>query len=136
MTACNYSAIPRRVGVCYEGTATTARGDMKPTWQTPVVYFILFNLLGTPAIGRGVWLLMQEMNVDGGRIIAVVLSLATAVGILAVNALISIWAGREGLPRKGQRILWLITGGTFALTIGFGTFSPINLAIALLKAAG
>ena len=107
---------------------------MKPNWQTPVVYFILFNLLGTPAIGRGVWLLMQEMNADDGRLIAVALSLATAVGILAVNAMISIWAGREGLPRTGQRILWLITGGTFVLTIGFGTFSPINLLIAMFRA--
>jgi hypothetical protein len=107
----------------------------KPAWQTPVVYFVLFNLLGAPIIGRGVWLLMQDMNAEDGRIIAVALSLATAVGILAVNAMISIWSGREGLPRKGQRILWLITGGTFVLTIGFGTFSPINLVIAMIRAA-
>jgi fatty acid desaturase len=106
----------------------------KPTWQTPVVYFVLFNLLGAPLIGRGVWLLMQEMNAGGGRIIAVALSLAAAIGILAVNAMISIWSGREGLPRRGQRILWLITGGTFVLTIGFGTFSPVNLVIAMIRA--
>ena len=108
---------------------------MKPTWQTPVICFVLFNLLGAPLIGRSVWLLMQEINTDDGRIIAVVLSLATAVGILAVNAMTCIWSGRQGLPRDGLRILWLITGGTFVLTIGFGTFSPINLVIAMLRAA-
>ena len=109
---------------------------MKPTWQTPVVYFVLFNLLGAPLIGRGVWLAMQQMNTDDARIIAVALSLAAAIGILAINAIISIWSGRQGLPRNGQRILWLITGGTFVLTVGFGTFSPINLVIAMIRAYG
>jgi hypothetical protein len=115
------------------------RGKMKPTtkptWQTPVVYFILFNVLGAPLIGRGIWLLMQQMNAADSRIFAVALSLAAAISILAINAMISIWSGREGLPRSGLRILWLVTGGTFLLTIGFGTFSPINLVIAMIMAA-
>jgi len=45
-------------------------------------------------------------------------------------------ATRAGLPRKGQMALWLVTGGTFAVTVGFGVFSPIELALALLRLAG
>jgi len=108
---------------------------MKPTWQTPVVYFVLFNLLAAPLIGRGIWLAMQQWNDAGDRMIAAALSLAAAVGILAVNTLITVWATREGLPRRGRTILWLITGGTFILPIGFGSFSPVNLVIALLRTA-
>ena len=109
------------------------RGAMKPTWQTPVVYFVLFNLLGAPVIGRGVWLAMQGLNAGGDRLAAVAVSLAGAIGILAVNVLITLWASREGLPRRGRMILWLVTGGTFILPIGFGIFSPVNLLIALIR---
>jgi len=94
----------------------------------------LFNLLGAPFVGRAVWLFMQQLNAGDARIGAVVLSLAGAVGILGVNGYLSWWAGREDLPRRGQMTMWLITGGTFVLTIGFGSFSPINLLIALVRA--
>ena len=107
---------------------------MKPAGQAPVTWFALFNLLGAPFVGRAVWFLMQQLNADSAVIGAVALSLAGAVGILAINAYLSWWAGREGLPRPGQMSMWLITGGTFVLTIGFGSFSPINLLIALVRA--
>lgn len=108
---------------------------MTQTWHTPVTCFVLFNLLGAPLTGRAIWLVMQGLTADGGIAAAVAVSLAGAVGILAVNAGLSIWAGRRGVPRKGLMALWLITGGTFVLTIGFGTFSPINLAIGLVRMA-
>ena len=107
----------------------------KPTWQAPVTWFALFNLIGAPLVGRVVWLLMQQLNADNARIGAVALSLAGAVGILGVNSYLSWWAMREGLPRRGRPAMWLITGATFVLTIGFGFFSPINLVIALVRAA-
>ena len=107
---------------------------MTPTWQAPVTWFALFNLLGAPFVGRGVWLVMQQLNANEVRIGAVALSLAGAVGIVAVNAYLSWQATREGLPRRGRQAIWLITGGTFVLTIGFGFFSPINLLIALVRA--
>ena len=105
---------------------------MTQPWHTPVICFVLFNLLGAPLVGRTIWLIMQGLNAEGGILAAVALSLAGAVGILAVNAYLSVWAGRTGVPRKGLMALWLITGGTFVLTIGFGTFSPINLVIGLV----
>ena len=108
---------------------------MKPTWQTPVVYFVLFNLLAAPLIGRGAWLLLQGLEAEGSRIAAVTMSVLAPVGILTVNALITFWATREALPRRGRAILWIITAGTFLLPIGFGTFSPVNLVIAMVRAA-
>ena len=108
----------------------------KPAWQTPVIWFALFNLIAAPFIGRAIWFFMQQMNADNMRVGAVALSLAGAVGILATNSALSVWAARSGLPKDGQRAMWLITGGTFVLTIGFGTFSPINLVIALLRSGG
>ncbi|MHA1529212.1 MAG: hypothetical protein ACTSVG_09330 [Alphaproteobacteria bacterium] len=77
---------------------------------------------------------MQQLNAANAQIGAVALSLAGAVGILAINSSLSWWAMRENLPRSGQMAMWLITGGTFVLTIGFGSFSPINLLIALVRA--
>ncbi len=107
---------------------------MKPAWQAPVTWFALFNLLGAPFVGRAVWLFMQQLNADSAVIGAVALSLAGAVGILAVNSYLSLRATREALPRRDCQAMWLITGGTFVLTIGFGFFSPINLVIALVRA--
>lgn len=107
----------------------------KPSWQTPVTYFVLFNLLGAPVIGRGIWLLMQNLNAEGDRIAAVAVSLLAPIGILAINVLITLWAIREDLPRRGRAILWIVTGGTFILPIGFGTFSPVNLVILAIRAA-
>ena len=108
---------------------------MSPTWQAPVTWFALFNLIVAPFIGRAIWLVMLQLNADSARLGAVMLSLAGAIGILAVNTLLTFWATREGLPRKGQIAMWLITGATFVLTIGFGVFSPVNLLIAMLRAA-
>ena len=108
---------------------------MKPAWQTPVIWFALFNLIAAPFIGRLIWYVMQQLNTGDLRIAAVALSLAGAIGILAVNSFLTVRAARCGLPKNGQRALWLITGGTFVLTVGFGTFSPINLVIAWLRAA-
>ncbi len=107
---------------------------MKPAWQAPVTWFALFNLIAAPFVGRAVWLFMQQLNAGDARIGAVALSLAGAVGILGINGTLSWWAMREGLPRRGQMVMWLITGGTFVLTIGFGFFSPINMVIALVRA--
>ena len=109
-------------------------GPMKPTWQAPVTWFALFNLIAAPFVGRAVWLFMQQLNADSAILGAVALSLAGAVGILAINATLSVRATREGLPRRGRQAMWLITGGTFVLTIGFGFFSPINLVIAMVRA--
>jgi hypothetical protein len=114
---------------------STGKNTGKPAWQTPVIWFTLFNLIAAPFIGRAIWFFMQQLNTGNMRIGAVALSLAGAVGILATNSALSVWAARSGLPKGGQRAMWLITGGTFVLTIGFGTFSPINLVIAMLRAA-
>jgi hypothetical protein len=107
---------------------------MKPTWQTPIIWFALFNLMAAPFIGRTIWHAMQQLNADDMRVAAVVLSLAGAIGILGTNSILTVWAARSGWPKRGQQALWLITGVTFVLTVGFGTFSPINLAIAWLRA--
>ncbi len=107
---------------------------MKPAWQAPVTWFALFNLIAAPFVGRAVWLFMQQLNAANAQIGAVALSLAGAVGILGINGYLSMRATREGLPRRGRQAMWLITGGTFVLTIGFGFFSPINLGIALVRA--
>ncbi len=107
---------------------------MKPAWQAPVTWFALFNLIAAPFVGRAIWLFMQQLNASDARLAAVALSLAGAVGILAINGYLSMRANREGLPRRGRQAMWLITGGTFVLTIGFGFFSPINMVIALVRA--
>ncbi|MFQ5567808.1 MAG: hypothetical protein ACE5EU_15760 [Paracoccaceae bacterium] len=106
----------------------------KPAWQAPVTWFALFNLLGAPFVGRAVWFLMMQLNNEHLRLASVALSLGGAVGILVVNAILTRRAGREGLPRHGQQAMWLITGATFVLTIGFGFFSPVNLLIAMVRA--
>lgn len=108
---------------------------MRSTWHPPVIWFVLFNLLAAPLIGRAIWRMMQALNADSALAAAVGLSLVGAVGILAVNGYLTWQATRAGLPRQGQMAMWLITGGTFVVTIGFGVFSPINLAIALVRAA-
>ena len=84
---------------------------MPPAAKAPVTWFALFNLIAAPLIGRGVWALMLTLVRDDFRLVAVLVSVIGAVA------------------------MWLITGGTFAITIGFGVFSPINLLIALVGAA-
>jgi len=108
---------------------------MTEAWKAPVAWFALFNLLAAPFIGRAIWYSMSSLNAEGAIMAAVGLSLVGAIGILGANVGLTVWATHAGLPRKGQMALWLITGGTFALTIGTGTFSPVNLVIALLHSA-
>ena len=108
---------------------------MPPAAKAPVTWFALFNLIAAPLIGRGIWALMLTLVTEDFRLVAVLVSVIGAVGILAVNGWLTWRATRAGLGRYGQMAMWLITGGTFAITIGFGVFSPINLAIALVGAA-
>lgn len=108
---------------------------MHAPWKAPVAWFVLFNLIAVPFIGRVIWFLMLQLNAGEARFAAVALSLAGALGILAANAVLTVRATRAGLPRKGQAALWLVTGGTFAVTIGFGVFSPVELVLALLRMA-
>jgi len=109
---------------------------MHALWKAPVAWFVLFNLIAVPFIGRALWMFMLHLAAADARLVAVALSLVGAVGILAANVLLTARATRAGLPRKGQMALWLVTGGTFAVTVGFGVFSPIELALALLRLAG
>lgn len=106
---------------------------MDAPWKAPVAWFALFNLLAVPFIGRAIWMVMLRLNAAEAQLAAVALSLAGALGILAANAILTAQATRAGLPRRGQMAMWLITGGTFAVTIGFGVFSPIDLALGLLR---
>ena len=78
---------------------------MKPAWQAPVTWFALFNLIAAPLVGRAVWLFMQQLNAGGAIVAAVALSLAGTVSILGVNATLSWWAMREGLPKCNPVLL-------------------------------
>lgn len=105
--------------------------------KAPVTWFALFNLIALPLIGRGVWALMLALDAGGLQLVAVLVSLAATVAILGVNVWLTRWATLEALPRRGQMAMWLVTGATFAVTIGFGVFSPINLVImAIVSATG
>jgi len=106
-----------------------------PAWKAPVAWFALFNLLAAPFIGRAIWFYMIQLNANEARMAAVALSLVGAIGIVAVNTLLTLWAMRAQIPRIGAQVMWLVTGLTFILTVGFGSFSPINLAIAMFRAA-
>lgn len=108
---------------------------MPAAWKVPVAWFVLFNLLAAPFVGRAVWFFMQQLNAEQARGVAVALSLVAAVGILAVNSYLCWQAMRAGIPRLGYQVMWLITGLTFVLTIGFGFFSPINLLIGMVRFA-
>jgi hypothetical protein len=109
---------------------------MHALWKAPVAWFVLFNLIAVPFLGRALWMFMLQLNASDARLAAVALSLAGAVGILAVNVILTARAARAGLPREGRMALWLVTGATFAITVGFGVFSPLELALALLRMAG
>lgn len=108
---------------------------MHALWKAPVAWFVLFNLIAVPFIGRALWLAMLRLNAADARLSAVALSLAGALGILAANALLTAQASRAGLPRRGRMAMWLVTGGTFAVTVGFGVFSPVELVLGLLRLA-
>ncbi len=112
-----------------------ARAAVTRAVTQAVTWFTLFNLIAVPLIGRGVWALMLAFAREDFRLVSVLVSVLGAVAILGVNAWLTRRAARAGLGRRGQMVMWLVTGGTFALTIGFGTFSPINLLIALVGSA-
>ena len=108
---------------------------MPPAAKPAVTWFALFNLIAVPLAGRGIWALMFSSEREALRLASVLLSVAGAVAILAVNVWLTRRATLAGLGRGGQMAMWIVTGLTFAVTIGFGVFSPINLVIALLSAA-
>lgn len=105
---------------------------MGRSWQQPVTAFALFNLIAVPLVGRGVWAAMLWLNAGQAVLVAVLLSVVAAFGILGVNAALTVRAARAGLPQAGRTTLWLVTGVTFALTIGTGMFSPLTLLHALI----
>ncbi|MEM8792383.1 MAG: hypothetical protein AAGE80_12260 [Pseudomonadota bacterium] len=105
---------------------------MTPTWFNAVSAFAAFNLLAVPTMGRLTWLGMSRLTESNGPFAGVMLSLVMVVLILLINIALYRWAVRRGLPKPGQMVLFLIIGLTFALPIGTGSFSPINLAINLL----
>jgi hypothetical protein len=102
--------------------------------MSPLSAFALFNLVGVPVIGRLVWLGMGALHGAGSVFGAVLLSVAAAVAILAVNVILTRKAAMVGLPKKGVIALGLITFLTFGLTVGTGFFSPLNLLWALFRA--
>lgn len=107
---------------------------MTQPWHRPLMVFALFNLIAVPLAGRATWVAMQALNADGAIAVAVLVSVLAALAILAVNALTTLWAGRTGVPPAGWRALWVVTGVTFALTVGTGFFSPLTLLQALVTA--
>jgi hypothetical protein len=108
---------------------------MPPAAKTPVTWFVLFNLIALPLIGRGIWTLMLALNADELRLAGVLVSVLGTLLITLINAWLTQWATWAGLPRRGRMAMWLVTGLTFALTIGLGVFSPINLLIMLVTSA-
>ncbi len=108
---------------------------MPPAAKVPVTWFALFNLIALPLIGRGIWAVMLALNADEMRLAGVLVSVLGLVAILGLNAWLTHWATRAGLPRRGQLVMWLVTGATFAVTIGFGVFSPISLVIMVIGSA-
>ncbi len=102
-------------------------------WKSPATWFALFNLLVAPVGGRIIWHFMLLWNNENLRLVSILLSIAGAVTILGVNVYLTRWARGSGMPRIGLTAMWLITGVTFLITIGFGVFSPINLIVGLLR---
>lgn len=102
--------------------------------MSPVGAFILFNLIGVPVIGRLVWTGMGALHGAGATFGAVLVSVLAAAGVLAVNLLLTRRAARAGLAKPGVMALAAVTLVTFALTVGTGFFSPLNLIWALFRA--
>lgn len=96
----------------------------------PITLFVVFNLVAVPIIGRLAWAAMGGLHAGGSAGAAVVLSMSTAGGILAVNILLARATARHAKP-LARRVLIGATAVTFALTIGTGFFSPVNLLLAL-----
>lgn len=102
-------------------------------WKSPATWFALFNLLVAPVGGRVIWYFMLQMNNEDLRLMSILLSIAGAAVILGVNVYLTQWARSARMPRIGLTAMWLITGVTFLITIGFGVFSPINLILGFLR---
>ncbi len=102
-------------------------------WKAPATWFAFFNLLVAPIGGRVVWYFMLLWNNEDLRMMSILLSIVGAVVILGVNVYLTRWARVSGMPRIGLTAMWLITGVTFLITIGFGFFSPINLILGFLR---
>lgn len=103
------------------------------SWHRPVTLFVLFNLIAAPVIGRLTWMAMLRLAEDL-RLWSIVISVVVPFTILTVNAWLTVRASRGGVPGKGRAAMWILTGATFALTIGTGFFSPVSLIHALLTA--
>ena len=104
---------------------------MTPDWFRPLSLFIAFNLVVVPIAGHLAWDGMLRLNASQGPLVAVILSLVVAGGILAVNVLLTRATVRAGLPKLGEFILWIVTGITFVLPIGTGRFSLLNFLMTL-----
>jgi len=102
--------------------------------MSPVTAFILFNLVGAPVAGRVLWLGMGALHGQGATFGAVLLSMAGAGAILAVNVVLTRRAALGGLHKQGVMAMAAVTLVTLGLTVGTGFFSPLNLAFALLRA--
>lgn len=94
--------------------------------------FAVVNVIAVPLAGRLAWRVMSSLDAQQHTVFAVVISLLTAFGILAANVLLCASAARRGAPRPVLTAMWGWTVGTFALTIGAGFFSPLNLLAALV----
>ncbi|MEM7505646.1 MAG: hypothetical protein AAF415_02785 [Pseudomonadota bacterium] len=104
---------------------------MTPTWFRALSLFILVNLIAVPIADHLAWDAMLRLNARHGPLMATGLSLLTAGVILLVNILLIRAAVQAGLPKLGELALWIVTGLTFALTIGTGRFSPLNFLVTL-----
>ncbi|MEO1775134.1 MAG: hypothetical protein AAFS07_09305 [Pseudomonadota bacterium] len=109
-----------------------AAGDPR-RWQGRIALFVIANLLVVPLIGRLGWQGMEALNTGGAIFGAVLLSVAVAGGILALNIWLVRRAVLTGLPRLGEMVAYGATGLQFVLTIGTGFFSVVGLIDALLR---
>lgn len=105
---------------------------MTKSWRPAVTWFAVFNLVGVPLAGRLAWVVMSSLNANSAIVLAVAVSVLVAIGILGANIALTRWAVREDVPQTGARVMWLVTGLTFVLTIGTGFFSPLTLINALV----
>lgn len=106
---------------------------MTPPWFRPLSLFIVFNMVVVPITDRLAWDGMLQLTASHGPLAGVGLSLAAAAAILVANILIYNYARSSGLPGLGQMVLFVLIAVTFALPIGTGRFSPVNLIIDLLS---
>ncbi|MGF1551795.1 MAG: hypothetical protein ACFBWO_04735 [Paracoccaceae bacterium] len=101
-------------------------------WRGAIALFVAANLVAVPLIGRLGWRAMAAVTESAGPFAGAMLSVVVAGIVLGLNVLIVRRAIAAGLPRLGQMALFALAGGQFALTIGTGFFSVVNLAAALM----